>query len=736
MTTQPIQRGEPASAATATSARRSAWPHLAALLLLPVLLLLVGENWIYPPALIDPWVYHGFFRYAPRFLSEFFPNTYYGSRLSWILPGFAAYQTLPPIVANFTLHLACFYTAVFSFYWLLSMFCERRAALLAAILFGAHGFILSEIGSDYVFGAAAAYYLLTLALSARTAASPRPWLWATLVGAAYAALFYCNLFAVVLSLSFPAAFLYAEWRARRSIRWQRVLAALGGALLGFALLSALLGAVNVALGGNFWFYAPSIHFAQAYANVANPWRTTGTRWVLEKPWLVMPGLLTLAAVLRAVRIAARRVTTDAAGLFFSLNLLYAAGVLVYWQVRGGAVLQWDYYVSLLLGPAFLAGGATLLRETIRIPGPVFACLVATTALMLALPLGGWPQSDLLDPGRFSAVARTLTYAAIALLGAVAVGLRLRWPQRTATLALLLSAIGLVNAVNIPSWQVRPRILFTTVDDCLRAIEQEIRYRPRFWYDQNSPFHDFYLSTTAAYLWRYSLIGLEFPKLDQTALQTAPLTPGTPLILLSEREDAFPLAQSALRSLDLRASLRTTHAVQTPTGSFNLLFLDLWPDWGRPVTVRSDAPDAPAEIITDDAALAAPIPLDRWHAVGPPGAAQVDMQPDGLHIATPPQRWAYAAMYAPITASQAGRYSFVLRYQSVSGNFAFGALRGDQSAWRAKAAEPFREGERWIKYFQIDLASGETIVPIITNDHPTGDQPSSCVLNEMMIYRKE
>src|SRR5579872_4849824 len=59
-------------------------------LLLPAMLVLAARpDAIFPPTDgIDPWVYFGFFRNLVDFQRDVFPGTYYGSRLSWIIPGY------------------------------------------------------------------------------------------------------------------------------------------------------------------------------------------------------------------------------------------------------------------------------------------------------------------------------------------------------------------------------------------------------------------------------------------------------------------------------------------------------------------------------------------------------------------------------------------------------------------------------------------------------------------------
>jgi hypothetical protein len=112
--------------------------HAGLLLLLPLVLLVANPNvWINPGGNsdTDPWVYTGFFFSLPEHLARF-GGTDYGSRLSWILPGFIAHRVLPPLAANYALHLTFLYVLLFVTYRLLANGVNRSAAMLGTLLLG------------------------------------------------------------------------------------------------------------------------------------------------------------------------------------------------------------------------------------------------------------------------------------------------------------------------------------------------------------------------------------------------------------------------------------------------------------------------------------------------------------------------------------------------------------------------------------------------------------------------
>src|SRR5258708_39568613 len=80
---------------------------------LPILLALINSNWLFtPPPLLangtprqpDAWFYFSYFKHFFDFVGQYPFNTqYFAERLSWNLPGYAAYHLFPPSVANLVL---------------------------------------------------------------------------------------------------------------------------------------------------------------------------------------------------------------------------------------------------------------------------------------------------------------------------------------------------------------------------------------------------------------------------------------------------------------------------------------------------------------------------------------------------------------------------------------------------------------------------------------------------------
>src|SRR5664279_5371191 len=117
------------------SGRRTIY-YAVAILLLPLVTLWRHDDPLFSPLWqADPWFYLGYFRDLVSFKRDLFPGFYYGSRLSWILPGYVVHGLLPPLWANAALHLSVHSIAVLSLFATLRRCIGRRGAYLSAMAF-------------------------------------------------------------------------------------------------------------------------------------------------------------------------------------------------------------------------------------------------------------------------------------------------------------------------------------------------------------------------------------------------------------------------------------------------------------------------------------------------------------------------------------------------------------------------------------------------------------------------
>src|SRR6185295_9311228 len=93
---------------------------------------------------IDPWVYHGFFGHFSEYITSWFPGTYYGSRLAWIIPGYIANALLSPVNANYVLHFAVYYLVALSLYTIVPHFYKPQTEFPVSIAFTRNQYLWTQ----------------------------------------------------------------------------------------------------------------------------------------------------------------------------------------------------------------------------------------------------------------------------------------------------------------------------------------------------------------------------------------------------------------------------------------------------------------------------------------------------------------------------------------------------------------------------------------------------------------
>ena len=144
---------------------------LGVIFLIPLVLLLNNENWLYTETgWTDPWSYLSPFLFYDSQPHENHENGMFNAgdipaaRFPWIWSGFAAYRLFSPEVATVVLGLSYFYLALFSFYLILARLFSTRAAFVTTVLLACYMDFHSPYGWLYQNMAATALYLLSLLL--------------------------------------------------------------------------------------------------------------------------------------------------------------------------------------------------------------------------------------------------------------------------------------------------------------------------------------------------------------------------------------------------------------------------------------------------------------------------------------------------------------------------------------------------------------------------------------------
>jgi hypothetical protein len=597
-------------------------PYAIAVLLLPVLVLCWRDDPLYSPLWqSDPWFYLGYFRNLVNFKRDLFPGFYYGSRLSWILPGYVVHSAFSPLIANAILHLTVHSIAALSLFSILRSTVGLRSAYLTAMVFSFHPWLWCATGWDHVNGAAIAYYLLAMALLTRAALQPVRKGSLVLAGMALAAAVYAHLFLVAFTplLLFHYMGLTGVWNGKHIIRSISNLGRWLGA--GFVAFTVPLCAVNYLLvDGNPWFWTPSFRTAQSVMR-NYIW---GEGILVDGKlapflWFVVAGSVT--AILVLLTRWKRRTHGSRAGLLFPAQLLLANALMIYLQSRGVTLLGHYYYACYLLPFVLLVFGASFWQaaETIHQRTYVITCLIATLLfgalwydpathpLDKLLPVWG----QLLSAGAILALAFSLrqrkagTYLAIAGLA------RLTSADYTGTFKFV--DLHGTRAEYVRIMQARQR------------IEEHRSGAPiAFWYDKREPEFFEYFALNATYLAEFSRISEGFPEGC-----TAPLDPRTLIVVTSKKEHAVELAGSTLsecwRPFGLHPAVDSIEMVPSRGGPYSL------------ATFRAEAGASPPYPRGE---LVKTVALEQMQFGD--SKASFEKTPDGLEVNTPPGFGAFAA----------------------------------------------------------------------------------------------
>jgi hypothetical protein len=702
-------------------------------LLLPVIVLWRQDNALFtPPGYMDPWFYLGFFRNLAEFKQIRFPNLYYGSRLSWVLPGYLIHSLFPPVFANCVLHLTVHSVATFSLFSVLRLTVGARSAFLTTMVFCVNPWLWAATGSNYVDGAGIAYCLLGMALLTRAAVRP-PGNWSLVwAGAALAGSIYTNLFWMALAPVLPLYYVALAWTWRRTPLLRSLASFCLWAGSGFLLVSAAFGGINYMLDGQFWFYAPSVHVAQQLASTQNPWFQT--IWVGHqlRPWLWFSAIAVVTAlVLLPFRARREFGGRNAAGLLFSLQLLLAVAIMGYTQGRGTPVLGISFYASYLLPFVFLTIGSSFWPASEKMGPRAFALISCAAAAAFAV---FWYDSGAQLLSRWPIPAWETI-----LLGGALLALALALRGRSVGTLLALMGFAILTLESQTGGSADPHTNRKLYERVMQARERVEHWRDGhpvwFWYDAHDPDYYDYLALNSTYLGGYSWLGPE-PDFPRHGCDRA-VAPGTLIVVSSRHRQVAEVARTILagcwRGAGMKPVVEEVDVLQQGDQPYFVAMLkadtDL-PPW-RPLGVVFDSTGRADLQFVENSTEPVPLPLARWTAgAGERGLPSIRVTSTGLALRTPRAPYAGAASYGPLIVPETGRYRFALKYRPGSGYFAFGARPLDESRYLAVDFAGNLAGENAETAFWLDLKRGDAIVLRIANNNPHGDGAASFVMKEL------
>lgn len=516
--------------------------------LLALLLLAGGCAALHPdrafsPLYHDCWLYHGYFLDLPGHLRAF-GDHYYSSRLSITLPGWLAYQALPPLVANHVLHLGVFLLACGSFYVAVRQTVNARTGLLLGLLLGGHYFFQFAATSDYFDGYAIAYFLLSVALLSLGKQSN-----AALVGAgaALAALVVANLMMALLVVPCVVTFLLVVPRDR----W---LKGVGLVVFGGLVVLGSLAAFSKLVGGPFYFLSSSLRFAHAFQQQANPFKRPVGEWLPLAGWLLIP---LVAAAGGIVFLARRHLGRSRLATWYQVQLLVTLALLTVLEAtdRHNLLQVWFYASAFLIPLAFLALAGQWGEWLASLSQRDFLIL---TVAAVALPIAAAAAPPLTPPVHLLTAAALIAVLlptpraglatgllALALLTACDLGLRHGFRMHQTLPHSVAHGLRLDRDADYAG---RRAEVFLAMHQTMREIRRlDPTYHANFWFDIDEEHGVLFDNVACLHCWGKRLINTAFPDVQP---QWTPLRAGSRLLVLSADAGVLPRLTHAVRPLGL------------------------------------------------------------------------------------------------------------------------------------------------------------------------------------------
>jgi hypothetical protein len=517
--------------------------HLVVLALSAVVLLLVDRSWPYPGGgTIDPWVYYGYFWDYPLYTTHLFADTYYGTRLPWILPGYVTVHLFPPMIGTFVFVLGVFYTAVYSFYFFITLLFNRHVGLFAALLLASDFYFLRPIAWYYVDGGVVLYLILTLLFLVMTHRYVNRW-FPFLAAWACTSMVLCHFMSIVL---LPGLLVYFGYSMLAAPQWNgRVGSGVRRVLMGSFSCGMFFGLINFAVARRLLFFMPQVRVLFFTHSIVTNYKLPVMVWLPRAKWDIIPGVAILIGVTAALMQFRRRdklrgihavAVFAALGTFLMLLLAEQAG-LFYYQI--------SYYTSFLVPLCYVTIGWAIYKVTDGKAVPTL--LIALVAFLMY-----WLRSRTdYEVGARIFRGSQWTYVALgamAVLTAIALlpFLGKAWRARFVIFVLGLAACSMEvgeRGFFGPAFQWE---LLHQAHGQIRAIAGQ--RLPRLWYGPgNNEFLSMWRSLASIYLWGFSIVNEDYPR--TTAKGFGPIQSGDLVVVCSE---SAGLAEEARQSLAKRS----------------------------------------------------------------------------------------------------------------------------------------------------------------------------------------
>ena len=363
---------------------------------IPIIMSAINSDWLYTGiGWLDPWYNVAYFLHYsdPTFL-----NSYYKSaRLSWIVPGFAAYHVFTPVLANYLLHMGCLLISVVLFFLTVSRLFNSTIAFATAVCFAAFTPFHGSGGWDYQNAPAGAYYVLTFYLLTNAVLANDMRMRLLAAGAAYAGALHATISFVNMAPILAAHFIVLYRHQFFQLPpWRIVLRAAVWSLFGAIALTVALGLVNVAIGRDFIFFQPMIDIVINYVGdnnyVKQWWLPWSSYWFLQVNTIYYVSCLAaaLTGCTATVIFAVTRGGYNRIALSLQVQFMFVGFLWIFWQSVGQVALQPNYFPYPLYPVMFfaLAGLAATWRSANRRGGASWVLwLFIAFAAIVSLSVG-------------------------------------------------------------------------------------------------------------------------------------------------------------------------------------------------------------------------------------------------------------------------------------------------------------------------------------------------------------
>lgn len=655
-------------------------PHFAILFFLPWVLFLVNPNWMFQGfGHMDPWYYFGMSIDFPRYQHLFIP--YSAERLTWILPARLFVAILSPVYGWLVFHVCVYCTATFSLYSIVRRLFDSQTAILTAMMMGCHPLFIGSNGWTYVDSGSLAYLALTFAALTGVRGARRPSAYITVAGIFWAASAYTYPLWWILT---PCCALFywgvADVDSDRKLfrptldRYLRSVAFFGSGLLITTALMMLCNYCVHGSGGGF-FYAKNLAMINFHLTVKKEqvtWGSESYAWVKTASWIVFPVLTMIACIVASVQHILRRVRRSRLVMGICMTYGYAFLALLYLQFRNTHVLEFDYYVSMLIPLEFLVLAALVYDVPRGVARPRLYWVLAAGAVITIMPL---------MRGVFYTPGSERTLVAHYVLGLAIICAVLLWNNigtwACGVIGLAVVSFGLVpdhsgsawvSGFNGPGspWSSPFNGLAATrrVADAINAIDSNtpVDKYPVFWIDNynasNTPEYRSImcaLQIHSSSMWRY-------PNVDPN--RTYP--PGTELIIITGDRDVES-ANETMTNAGMPLRMGKAQLISgegndpSKTVSYWLTFTEVLAPGAGAAASREELELIPNALKVSD-----------FLPVRTPGVSVKTGPP--VRITTSADQWAYAAYeMLPFSGQDRGKAQLRLVVKVLSGNVGLGIL---------------------------------------------------------------